>query len=784
MKKFICLGASLAAIAALSSCNKDLESTIENPKDGIPFEICALSVDTKTSIDGLATSWVADDAINLFHAKSGTTNYTSDGQFIITAENLASRKFTGKLASALESETYDWYAIYPYKEQISSPADQTDGYVYIGHSVAIYQNGNDSKAHLCGSPCPLYGVSKSIDASSLVSLEMKHLTSVVEINVTNSNDEPLTVSNISISTDEDIVGSYYINFAGETVVYNPSNANNVKTVANLTVQNGTALAKGETASFYIPIKPHVAENGSAITITVNGYEKTISLTKDVTFTAGKIKKINFAYDYVPTLDTFTAINDISKLSDGCSLLIVGKSDDKYYQLPVNPTVSKGKISGVEVTVTDNTIKADALKSWTATKSGNYWQLTYGGNNIYHSNGGSSGTDLSYGNSTAYPWNITNQNTTDCTFKLAGVVYTNGTPSVKARGMLMSGTTFGGYALSNISNTAYSAIMLFVKEEAPSTDPAIIADDITNISARGLSAVELACRVENPVEGVSLSATCDGTVVTEAEVIDGVVLYSVAQNLGEARDGSITLTYGAINKTIMVSQLAPVFKVSRTSVELEAEVGSYSSITVTSDFDWTADASNGAGFTANPTTCEWNTENPYTDGKTTVTITASAANDSEEGAKSLGTLTFTNVETGQAIEVTVTQKTSYVAPVLGNRATGNLTSGTEGLTLEEGKAITYSEIKKGTNYKVYTNPARFYADNEFVVSSSSGNITKITITCSASYVTVLETTMKNSKLGTVTKSSNDVTLVLTTPSTTVTLTNSAQWRAYTMTVEYD
>lgn len=224
-KHFFYLGASLVAIAALSSCNKELTDPDEVIKGGVPFEITAASVDTKTSIDGLTTNWVAKDSINLFHALAGTTTYTSDGKFTITAENLDSKKFTGTLASPLEAGNYDWYAIYPYNTKISSPADQTDGYVYIGHSKGAIQNGYNSTAHLCKTLCPLYGVSKSVEATTPVSLEMKHLTSVVEINVTNSNDDPLTVSSISFSTDEDIVGSYYINFAGKTVVYNPSGAN-------------------------------------------------------------------------------------------------------------------------------------------------------------------------------------------------------------------------------------------------------------------------------------------------------------------------------------------------------------------------------------------------------------------------------------------------------------------------------------------------------------------------------------------------------------------------------
>lgn len=760
MKQFFSyLGASLAAIAALASCNKEIEAPVEDIKGGVPFEICASAVDTKTAIDGFDTKWVADDAINLFHAEAGSKTYTSDGQFTITAENLAANKFTGTLAAELVAGSYDWYAIYPYKEEISSPGEQTDGFVYIGHSVAANQNGNNSKAHLCKTLCPLYGVSKSVEAIKPVSLEMKHLTSVVEINVTNSNDEPLTVSNISISTDEDIVGSYYINFAGENVVYNPS-ANYVKTVANLIVNNGTALAKNETASFYIPIKPHVAENGSVITITVNGYEKTISLTKDVTFIAGKIKKINFAYDYVPTLDTFTAINDISKLSDGASLLIVGKSGDKYYQLPVNPTVSSGKVAGVEVAVTDNTIQADATSAWKATKSGDYWQLSSVGKNIYHSNGGASGTNLAYGSSTAYPWSITNHSSDNRTFKLAGVTFSNNTPTVNSRGMLMSGTTFGGYALTNISKDGYSAIMLFVKEEAHSTDPAIIANDITEVSARGESAAVLTYSIENPIEGTSVSAICDGTIVTEVVEDGNTFLYSVSANTTtSSREGSITLTYGDVTKVIKVSQLAPVFKVSRTEVELEAAANSSATITVTSDFDWTSVISTGAGFSSTPTTCEWNTENQFTDGKTTVTITASAANESEEGTKTLGTLTFTNSKTSETLVVTVTQKSSYEAPSTGTTISTTISdyiSSHSGITVSSGNTVNsiVKELTLDSNITVSAvgtgNTGSFWGtspNNDWRIYSKSGDEGTVTISASNSKtITSIKVTFSTSNGG--------------------------------------
>ena len=381
MKQFFSyLGASLAAIAALASCNKELEAPVDDLKGGVPFEICASTADTKTAMnDDWTSRWVANDAINLFHAVAGSTTYKSDAQFTITADNLNANKFTGTLSEKLTAKSYDWYAIYPYAEQISSPGEQTNGSVYIGHSHAAEQNGNNSTAHLCKTLCPLYGVRKLVEATMPVSIEMKHLASVVEINVTNSNDEPLKVSSISFSTGEDIVGSYYINFAGENVVYTPK-TESVKNVAKLTVLDGTELAKNGNASFYIPIKPHVAEQGSVITITVNGYEKTIPLTnKDVTFTAGKIKKIAFKYDYVaPSPQPYSLWK--KSISDG-DYIIVGANDSDYSAL--NTTISSDRAGLTSVGIVDNTITTnDAAIIWHIEKSGDYYTIYNVGENKY------------------------------------------------------------------------------------------------------------------------------------------------------------------------------------------------------------------------------------------------------------------------------------------------------------------------------------------------------------------------------------------------------------------
>lgn len=661
MKKYLSyLGASLVAIAALSSCNKELTDPNEGIKGGIPFEITAASVDTKTAIAGFATSWVANDAINLFHAVAKSTIYTSDGEFTIANEDLEAKKFKGTLPAALEAGNYDWYAFYPYSKYNTTPAGSSEsdfGYTKIG-GTSQTQTGNNSTAHLCGKPCPLYGVAKAVASDVAPSIVMNHLASIVEVNVTNNSGNELTVSSVSFTGTEDIVGTYYIDFTQTPVVYTSGEESYVSNTASLSVADGEAIAAGSSAKFYIAIKPFTVSSG-VLKVAVNGYEKEIKINDETIFAAGKIKKINFNYN--KTSEVYSLVKTENAFEDGGKYILAFKNgkDDTYYFISNAGTTDNLSMSAL--TVTDGDIKnPDAAYVFTATANNSGFTLKNSASK-YICN--TSSTTLNTNNTTASTW-YPSFISASKTYKLSASSATGRYISFGSKA-----TDVKAYANSNfvdqIANKAalaqYSgAISVFKLGYSVSLDPSILADNVTGVSARGLSTVKLTCSVENPVDGLSLSATCDGTVVTEAEVIDGAVVYTVAQNKGEARDGSITLTYGTINKTITVSQLAPVFTVSRTEVELEAAANSSSTITVTSDFDWMSDASEGAGFTYDPTVCEW-TDASYASakGKITVTITANAPNASEEGTKTLGTLTFTNMETFKTLVVTVKQNSSAI-----------------------------------------------------------------------------------------------------------------------------
>ena len=299
MKKILfSLGVMLSAFA-LTNCTQEIENPAQQPESaGYPFEIVASTVDTKTENDGMSTKWVAKDSINVFHSVSDSEAYVNDNFFVVDPNSPETGRFTGNLGESLSADkVYDWYAFYPYTKQKESPADSETGWAYIGHSAVLYQNGYDSMAALKGNVCPLYGVAKAVAGNNLPKLTMQHLSSVVAIEVTNTINTPLVVNSVSFSAPESIVGQYYITFDGDEPDYIEKDAK-VKSTATVSVSNGAKLNNGDKAVVYAAIKPFTAKANQKLTLSVNGYSKDITLPKDVTFSAGKIKTLKFAYDKV------------------------------------------------------------------------------------------------------------------------------------------------------------------------------------------------------------------------------------------------------------------------------------------------------------------------------------------------------------------------------------------------------------------------------------------------------------------------------------------------------
>jgi uncharacterized protein YjdB len=314
MKKSLLFAGLAAATLSFAGCNKEADV---KGLDATPMGIILTDASTRTVNDGLSTKWEDGDALNVFYAPAGSTDYSENIEF--TVDDAAANHATG--SADLTAPSYDWYLLYPYSSYIKTPANTSSGYLAIGSqsNKTQTQAGLNSTAHLAGANLPVWGVAKDVEVGVTPKVAMKHVSSVVKVTVTNALDKAITVSSISLTAPEDIVGTYYIDFSGDTPAFKGSGKNYVSATATLEVTDAEALAPGASASFYMAVKPFTAAAESELAIKVladaGTFEKTVVLDKETEFKAGFIKTLNVSYSSAQEFETIT-IADIKDLVKG------------------------------------------------------------------------------------------------------------------------------------------------------------------------------------------------------------------------------------------------------------------------------------------------------------------------------------------------------------------------------------------------------------------------------------------------------------------------------------
>ena len=325
MKKLLLFAGLVAATLSFVGCNKQ---EVDVPGlDGKKVEIILTDAQTRTVNDGLSTKWVDDDKLSVFYAPAGTTEWSANTPFTVT--DATNNKATGEVE--LTEASYDWYLFYPYTKQIPNPTTlnpegsqyERSGYTPIGSKSNATQTqvGLNSTEHLKGSNLPVWGVAKNVAADKVPTVAMKHVASVVKVNVTNGLKKAIAISSLSFTGTEDIVGTYYIDFSGDAPTFVGSGEGYISSTANLTVSNADALAAGATASFYIAVKPFTApangELGIKVVADAGSVEKTVKLDKKTEFQAGHIKTLNVTFAQAEELPTLT-LADIKDLVKGAT----------------------------------------------------------------------------------------------------------------------------------------------------------------------------------------------------------------------------------------------------------------------------------------------------------------------------------------------------------------------------------------------------------------------------------------------------------------------------------
>lgn len=383
-KNYISMGALAIFAIALLGCNK-FETNIEIPeRGGIPFEFMATNAITKTTNSGVSTNWKSGDNVNLFHAVAGSSSYTSDGKFT-AGENGSAVKFSGTLAGELTAANYDWYAIYPQNDNISTPANTgTKGYVTVGQKTGATQKqtGNNSTSHIAGTNYPVAGSAKDVAKDTKPEISMTHLTSLVEVNVTNGTDSPITVTNITFTGTEDIIGTFFINFVSSPVEYTSSGLGYTDPTASLQVVSGSPIAKDGSAKFYFAIKPFTAPKDATLTLTVtadNGEQsKDLELsTKAFTFAAGTKNTLNFSYTKTATTSEVWQLTSLADITSSDVFVIVGTNASGSYAMTNNGgTSSAPSATAVTTTIVEGKTRLSSNPGPTI-----MWHLTKDGSNL-------------------------------------------------------------------------------------------------------------------------------------------------------------------------------------------------------------------------------------------------------------------------------------------------------------------------------------------------------------------------------------------------------------------
>lgn len=657
---------AVAAMTLATNCAKVEVESVNNEEPtqeevkGTPFEIISGDIETKTTNDGMSTKWEATDAINVFYANAGTTSYTSAGKFDSQGTG-SSVTFKGTVGDL--NDNNDWYAFYPYKSGITTPANTSTYYIAVG-GAQVQGAEATSTAHLCGEKFPVYGKAENVAKATTPSITMKPAMSVVKVHVTNNSGAALTVNSVTFATEDYAInGQFYINFAGEEPVFTEKSGSTGKS-STLTVTGGKTLAIGAEADFYIGIAPFVAASGKKLTVTVNDYSKELTLSSAATFAAGKMKTLNFNYNDITnpaSLPFNIAGNEDAATLSALDGVIYSSITPQGYKATHNPYRIQCNTDGGYLQVFFDQAAAKV----------SFGVKMIGGANTSHfdvkgSSDGVTFTQIQRFTVSGSQNDVLNFETTEdinSSYRYIRLVYDKGTGS--------------NVGLGPVSITK------------PSTAPEIQATNITGVAVTGTTNT-FSYTIKNFAgsDDVKVSAV-DGAVVTSAVVTTaGTVSYTVAPNYAAGSAvGSITLssTAESISKVVSVTQAGETFSTTASStITLSKEDSSSDTFTITTpSFAWASTVTPGTGMNLSISP----SSGPANASAQTITVNSTTKATGSEQV--LGTIVIYrngNSSDGQKVTITVKKAANAVGTSWVETALSDLTSSDEFVIVGNGKSM--------------------------------------------------------------------------------------------------
>ena len=248
MKRHVLFYAAAAAMLLTACSEKELNEP-RTPAGSGNFCIKASIPQTRTTLTGYKVAWEPEDALSVIVKKDGGTlaayKFVNDGSGIFSSDALTSAEGISELD-----------AVYPYEAGITGLENAA-----VTISSEATQTGINSTAHIDG---PLYGHA-AVSGTGEQNVTMNHLSTIFEIEVPNTSDSPLAVSEITLanSAGAKMTGDFLVDMqSGALTAREGASAQAV-----LKVTEGT-IDPGQTGSFYITTAPFALSEGSTLTATI------------------------------------------------------------------------------------------------------------------------------------------------------------------------------------------------------------------------------------------------------------------------------------------------------------------------------------------------------------------------------------------------------------------------------------------------------------------------------------------------------------------------------------
>lgn len=299
----------MAAIFGMASCQKT--EPAQPVSEGYTFALRAETDQTRTSYDGLKVDWEDGDVIYVVTEDGvwdGSTQATytyakAEGQFSSTST------ITGE---------HTFRAMYGAADQKKYHSSAGTTYKLL---AAQNQDCNNPTAHLKVNDALFGSFTASLPLSTPASVTMKHIFTVMRVDVKNETGEDLELKSFEMSADKTLAGIFNVSFNtdGTVGISEKSGQGNAITV-NLT--NGT-VAAGNSLPVYFVMAPLSNYSGN-VTFTVMDsndkvYTKSVNLSGK-SFEAGKLNTTSYAistgvsitYDHAGTADDPYSVADVLK----------------------------------------------------------------------------------------------------------------------------------------------------------------------------------------------------------------------------------------------------------------------------------------------------------------------------------------------------------------------------------------------------------------------------------------------------------------------------------------